>query len=62
MTYCSPIGGVTCTTCKHFEADASNPAAAMGRCLADARHGYFFAGEVHRCIDHEATIDGEVDQ
>lgn len=29
---------------------------AMGRCLHDARHGYFFAAEPHRCADHSAEV------
>jgi hypothetical protein len=29
----------------------------MGRCLHAARHGYFFAGEWHRCEDHEAKVE-----
>ena len=61
MSYAPPIGGVTCATCVYFRPSPSNPAAAMGRCLADARHGYFFAGEVHRCMDHEAIVEGESD-
>lgn len=45
---------VTCADCRYFRPDADNPTAAMGRCLHDARHGWFFAGERHRCADHEA--------
>ncbi len=45
---------VTCEGCRYFRRDAQNPTAAMGRCLHDARHGWFFAGERHRCADHEA--------
>lgn len=43
---------ITCNTCRYFRPDAENPTAAMGRCYADARHGYFFANEHHRCMDH----------
>lgn len=43
---------ITCFTCRHFEPWSSNPTAAVGRCLHNARHGYHFAGELHRCIDH----------
>lgn len=56
---------IQCTTCRWFDAWAPNPSAAVGRCLHDARHGYFFASEWHRCNDHslvavpkaEAAID-----
>lgn len=43
---------ITCATCRYFRPDAQNSTAAMGRCYADARHGYFFANEHHRCVDH----------
>lgn len=47
---------ITCTTCRYFRPDAQNPNAAMGRCYADARHGYFFANEWHRCADHSSEV------
>lgn len=43
---------ITCATCRYFRPDANNPTAAMGRCYATARHGYFFPYERHRCLDH----------
>lgn len=52
MTYAPPINGVRCGDCRYFKPDAQNPTAAMGRCYHNARHGYFFAGEWHRCMDH----------
>ena len=47
MTHFRPIGSVQCATCAHFKPDSSNPAAAMGDCLA--AKGYWFAGEWHLC-------------
>lgn len=46
----------TCSTCRYFRPAAQNPTAAMGRCLHDARHGWFFAGERHRCADHSPEV------
>ena len=57
MTYCAPIGSVPCATCENFDADKNNPVAAMGRCLAPARHGYFFAQAMHVCGDHAEIKD-----
>lgn len=48
---------VTCATCRYFRPDAHNPSAAMGRCYADARHGYFYPDDRHRCGDHEAKAE-----
>lgn len=50
---------VRCRDCRHFQPDANNPAAAMGRCLHNARHGYFFARELHRCDDFSDTPDAD---
>jgi len=50
---------ITCASCRYFLPDTSSAAAAMGRCLHAARHGYFFAGEWHRCQDHEAKVESE---
>jgi hypothetical protein len=47
---------VTCSTCRYFRPAAHNPTAAMGRCLHDARHGWFFAAEPHRCADHSPEV------
>jgi hypothetical protein len=47
---------VTCSTCRYFRPDAQNPTAAMGRCLHDARHGWFFANERHRCADYSSEV------
>ena len=53
MTYPPASGEVQCFACKHFQPDRDNPAAAMGRCIHPARHGYFYPGESHRCVDRE---------
>lgn len=45
---------ITCATCRWFDPWPQNPTAAMGRCMHDARHGYFFANERHRCVDHSS--------
>lgn len=50
---------ITCQRCRYFRPDASNPNAAMGRCLHAARHGYWFAGEHHYCRDFNDTPDAE---
>lgn len=50
---------VTCSACRYFRPDAQNPTAAMGRCLHDARHGYFFAAEPHRCADHSSEVEAK---
>lgn len=44
---------VTCEDCRYFRP----PTAAMGRCMHDARHGWFFAGERHRCADHSSEVE-----
>lgn len=48
-----PIQQATCATCRHFQPDVINPVEGMGRCLHQARHGYWHAMVVHRCPDHE---------
>jgi hypothetical protein len=53
MTYPPQIGEIQCFNCKHFQPDRDNPDAAMGRCVAPARHGYFYPCESHRCADRE---------
>lgn len=42
---------ITCATRKHFQPDAINPAAGMGRCLHEARHGYWHPDAKHICKD-----------
>ena len=44
---------ITCLHCRHFRAAASN--AAMGRCMHQARHGFFYPLEKHSCSDHDST-------
>ena len=48
------MSGIQCSTCRHFQRDPINPAEGMGRCMHEARHGYWHPGQVHRCMDHEA--------
>lgn len=42
---------IICARCRYFCPDTINPAAGMGRCMHDARHGYFYPGEKHHCDD-----------
>ena len=42
---------VQCRTCRHFIPWPSNPEQAVGEC--GHGHGSHFAGETHRCADHE---------
>lgn len=42
---------ISCEHCRYFQPDAINPLAGMGRCMHDARHGYFYPGEKHSCKD-----------
>ena len=44
---------IQCFTCRHFEPWPSNPAQAVGWCKHPAKHGYHWAGERHRCADHD---------
>lgn len=46
---------IACKHCRYFRPDAINPPAGMGRCMHDARHGYFYPGEKHRCDDFSDT-------
>jgi len=48
---------ITCDHCRYFRPDAINPKAGMGKCCADARHGYFYPMEKHRCRDFSDTPD-----
>jgi hypothetical protein len=49
---------ITCDHCRHFQHASSNPSAGMGRCMAAARHGFFYPMERHSCRDHDSVPDG----
>lgn len=46
---------INCFGCRHFLPNELNPSAGMGRCLHDARHGYFYPFEFHRCADQSTS-------
>lgn len=48
---------IQCAHCRYFRPDAINSSAGMGRCMHDARHGYFYPGEKHRCDDFSDMPD-----
>ncbi len=49
---------IRCETCAWFKPDEHNPTAAMGECMHENKHGYWHAGKVHRCRDHE-EVEGD---
>jgi hypothetical protein len=53
---------ITCIHCRHFQPDAINPPAGMGRCMHEARHGYWYPTEKHVCNDHEERERAESPQ
>jgi hypothetical protein len=57
MTYPSQTGEVQCFGCKDFVPDRDNDVA-MGRCKHPSRHGYWYPGESHRCVDRTERKDG----
>lgn len=48
---------IECGRCRYFLPDSANPTAAMGHCMADARHGGFYPNEKHPCKDFSDTPD-----
>jgi len=47
---------ITCQHCRYFRPAASNPATSMGRCYANARHGFFYPMEKHTCRDYSDSV------
>lgn len=47
---------ITCDQCRHFRRDTVNPVSGMGRCLHDARHGYFYPDQKHHCRDFDDSV------
>lgn len=52
---------ISCAACRYFSPDAINPAAGMGRCMHDARHGYWHPDARHSCQDFSETPEQERD-
>ena len=48
-------GPIKCADCAWFQRSDLNPLAGMGRCMHEARHGYWHAEAQHRCRDHEGV-------
>ncbi|GLQ96453.1 hypothetical protein GCM10007863_08710 [Dyella mobilis] len=42
---------IACARCRHFQPGPINPQAGMGRCMHDARHGYWHPEAMHSCYD-----------
>lgn len=47
---------ITCQHCRYFRPDMVNPISGMGRCLADARHGFFYPDQKHSCRDYSDSV------
>lgn len=45
---------IKCDDCAWFQRDDIHPATGLGRCMHEARHGYWHALADHYCRDYEA--------
>lgn len=48
---------IQCDHCRYFQPDPINPPAGMGRCMHEARHGYWHPAAKHSCRDFDESRD-----